>query len=393
MKIEVEKSFYNRSKQLTKLIGFIVVSIIIHALLTLGFFQYGFHKRAMSWIASISHNLTPEEQKDRTKQIKQKRDTVLKMLQEISPEKKDSRPAMLRAPKSQFGWVLFDEPTPAKIDPHVPVQIPTTLDGSVMHASTDHATEQEQAPGLRPKVASDFAKAPTDRSAGRQDESLPKLKSKSDQLAQKSKMEIVEKAADIEKPMQTPSKKVAQRIADIKGLEAKPLIHQEKSTTTQSTQQQSTIHVRGAQSIDQKPKRNIIALTKGFVEKLHGQEGTDLVDRDGDPNKMPSLEELKYLSYESKINWCLQASWKQNFCYQRTRGPIQGDVTIEFTLDEHGNLTNCNLLQSSGYTELDTIVMRNMKVASPFPPIPKHFGFKTYTTRRIITVYSNHPTA
>jgi TonB family protein len=149
------------------------------------------------------------------------------------------------------------------------------------------------------------------------------------------------------------------------------------------------IRIRGAHSLTQQPPRNIIALTKGFIEKHHGENGTDLIDRDGDPHKRPSFEELKYLSYEANINWSLQAAWKQNFSHSMMkRYPSRMEAVIEFTLDKQGNIIKSELLHSTGYREIDTMIMKNTNLASPFPPLPHHFETPTYTTGRVIHVYS-----
>lgn len=150
----------------------------------------------------------------------------------------------------------------------------------------------------------------------------------------------------------------------------------------------ATAKVRGARAIMHRSKRNIIALTKGFVENLK-DEGEDDIERDGDPNKRPSFEEMKYISYESNINWCLQAAWKQNFAYNPTIQVHEGKAVIEFTLNEKGYVTKSELLQSTGYRDLDAVIMKNLQFANPFPPLPKHFGVKNYTTGRIIHVFCN----
>ncbi len=152
-----------------------------------------------------------------------------------------------------------------------------------------------------------------------------------------------------------------------------------------NTAKPATTKVRGAKSIISKEKRGIIALTKGFVENLHG-EGEDDIERHGDDNKRPSFEEMKYISYETNINWCLQAAWKQNFAYNRAYNIKNGKAVIEFTINEGGHVTHSEILQSTGDKNLDTIIMKNLKFASPFSPLPKHFGVKNYTTGRIIQV-------
>lgn len=145
MKIKKGPSKNNRSRKLAILLGFILASILIHLLLVIVFFQHGFHKRAMSLLASLNQELTAEEQEQRAQEIQQKRNAVMAGLQALKHDKKDDRPAQLRAPKSNFGWVLFDEPPSKKsADPSLPMDIPTSMDGSVGEALLDQATEDEQ---------------------------------------------------------------------------------------------------------------------------------------------------------------------------------------------------------------------------------------------------------
>ena len=136
--------------------------------------------------------------------------------------------------------------------------------------------------------------------------------------------------------------------------------------------------------------KNIIALTRGFVEKLTGEHGTDPIDRDGDPTKQPSLEEIKALAYEAKINWHLQQAWKQNFAYRPWRQQMEGDAVIEFVIDQSGQVVQSELLQSTGFAELDQMIMKNIKCACPFPPLPKNVSDSTYTTGRRIMVRASN---
>jgi len=146
---------------------------------------------------------------------------------------------------------------------------------------------------------------------------------------------------------------------------------------------------RGARSISGTKKRNIIALTRGYVENVKDLGGKDSLERDGDSSISPTLEELKYLSYETKLSWCLQASWKQNFAYNRFDRAMEGDAVIEFTVDQHGTLLNSKLLRPTGIVKLDSMIMKTTELAAPFPPLPKFFGTPTYTTGRIIQVRSS----
>ncbi|MCK4651144.1 energy transducer TonB [Candidatus Babeliales bacterium] len=135
-------------------------------------------------------------------------------------------------------------------------------------------------------------------------------------------------------------------------------------------------------------KRSIIAMTKGFIENLKNK-GDDWLERKGDPNKRPDFKELKYISYEQKINWYLQNSWKQHFAHQPWQKALEGKAIIDFKINEDGSLKNVYMLQSSGNNNLDDMIVKSVEYAAPFPPLPKHFGKKTYKTGRIIYVYSH----
>lgn len=132
--------------------------------------------------------------------------------------------------------------------------------------------------------------------------------------------------------------------------------------------------------------KNIIALTRGYVEKVTGEHGTDAIDRDGDPTKQPSLEEIKFLAYEAKINWSLQNAWQNNFRNHRWQALLEGDAVVEFAIDVHGRVQNSTLLQSTGHQTLDDMIMKTISFASPFPPFPSSFGDDLYTTGRRIMV-------
>ncbi len=137
-----------------------------------------------------------------------------------------------------------------------------------------------------------------------------------------------------------------------------------------------------------KRKGNIMALTKGFIENFT-DEGNDWLKRDGDDSKRPSLEELKYLSYEQHVSWQLQSSWKRNFEFGTGSRCLEGTACVAFALNEQGNLLESQIIQSSGDKQLDSMILQNIKNAAPFPPLPKHFNTNVYKTSRRIHVMAN----
>jgi TonB family protein len=411
------------------------------------FVAHGFRKRAAAFFLPKTDRhaqrvfLVGSSSKNRKRFVLPPKTTATKRL--VLPPKKVAK---LTAPRSRFGWVFFEEPPTQKADKQeVQSGIPTTTDGDLLTVKRAQATEETpkklEATHTKPikKVAKQAEEKPLAlaKNADKQDDKPIERVTKPPQTKENAAVTTVTKQPAVTAatkqmttaPINTPNPKPVEAKADeppTKELSVEDRIERIKSiqaaitgggnmpapVTTPHTESPSeegklapttTIaqdgaaegtaapHIRGATQHEGKPmpKRNLIALTKGFIEKWDGENGTDLVDRDGDASIKASLDEMRVLSYESKITWCLQAAWKQNFCYRSTRQIPEGDAIIEFTIDEHGNVTNSVLLQSSGHAELDAAIMKTTKYANPFPPLPHHLGTKQYTTGRIIQVRSH----
>ncbi|MFA5306165.1 MAG: hypothetical protein WC365_01830, partial [Candidatus Babeliales bacterium] len=366
-----------------KLLLFVLLSLLIHLVFMMFFFRYDYHHTLLANLRRITETLTaPSQNKKTGSKIDTKHKQICASLRELKKQKELGLPAKLRAPKSNFGWVIFEEP-PQRSQSE-PLTIPTTLDGSVGHAAHAQATEgKEGTPRLKKlhvskqphkKVVSAPPVAPPQQPASPK-EILPApqhvipqppastQRTEAQPSAAVTLRELPDQKATTQAP-QVEKQTIEERIAHIRDIQEKlgafqsgglpttasrpseHVVHaREESAGYADAQPQEDrliggpggIRIRGARSTTKQPQRNIIALTKGFIEKHYGEEGTDLIDRDGDPNKRPSFEELKYLSYESNINWCLQAAWKQNFSRRMmAHYPPRMEAVIEFTLDEHG---------------------------------------------------------
>ena len=196
------------------------------------------------------------------------------------------------------------------------------------------------------------------------------------QASTEEKLKQVQEIEQQERRFAELSERVARGEEEVSILKKKPQVEQ--------------VHQQPGTEFRPKRKANIIAMTKGFIENLT-HEGDDWLKRDGDDSKRPTLEEMKFFSYEQRINWQLQASWKHNFerMFDGSNQPLEGRVVVAFSIDEQGNVISSELVQSSGYQMLDKIVLQNVKAASPFPPIPKHFNTKVYNVGRCVRVYAD----
>lgn len=392
----------NTSKKYSRfliLLFFLLISLIIHLLVFGIALKYSFKKHAKSVLVSIAEHLAPREK--RKFQIKKEAKRRIKLKQ----ENVDTRPAKLVAPRSNFGWVMFDT---REAKQPTQLEIPTTKQGDVGKAKLFAATEKKLAtpvPAKKPDVGKK-ATAVSAIEAGKKhavDEKSEKsskprtVVAKAVELKEPALVDEVKQEAVPEKPAPKPEAVISRQVApaltkeEEKAMILRSVLREgapgRDNPKSEDRREVATL-VWGVQRKDKKDDKNIINLTRGYIEKLQGESGTDLIDRDGDPNKKPNFEELKYLSYESKISWCLQSSWKQNFYGDQRLARYEGKAMIEFTLDEKGYLKDLKLLQSTGINDLDKAILKSVEFASPFPPLPKHFATKHYTVFRNINVYT-----
>lgn len=87
-----------------------------------------------------------------------------------------------------------------------------------------------------------------------------------------------------------------------------------------------------------------------------------------------NTREFKYISYFSKIKSKIELVW--NYPQIAVMRGEQGTVHLKFTIVEDGNLEDVQLIKSSGYPVLDEEVIRAVRTAAPYPPLPKSWGLK-----------------
>ncbi|MBX9830519.1 TonB family protein [Candidatus Babeliales bacterium] len=356
---------HHKKKRLTL---FVIASLLFHFFLLFFVLHVGFH-------ISLPDLVKAFEQK----------------IQHIQPIfEKNEMPAALKPKKSDFGsFVFFDNPTDI-----IPQQMPeaTSKGQADMEVEPkEKVAEKKQAIAELQKEILAQPQEPEKKLAQKEitKPAAPKKIEESSIKAPslpKEVKQIVKKEATEKTESQEELKKAQQKLADrIKNIEQT----QQKVAALEKPQEEfSPLVKRETAKALPAPKQNIVAMTRGFLENLK-DKGDDWLERKGDENKMPSFEELKYLSYEQRINWQLQASWKQHFARHFSTRPLQGKVAVEFSINESGALTHANIIQSSGMRELDDVILASVRKAAPFPPLPKHFNKTVYPTARIISVHAH----
>ena len=84
-----------------------------------------------------------------------------------------------------------------------------------------------------------------------------------------------------------------------------------------------------------------------------------------------STKEYRYIGYFTNLRRAIELAWVYPAIAVR-RGN-QGKVILKFTIHKNGKVSNIELLSSSGYQVLDKSIMDAIKLAGPFPPLPKSF--------------------
>ncbi len=83
-------------------------------------------------------------------------------------------------------------------------------------------------------------------------------------------------------------------------------------------------------------------------------------------------EETKYRSYVIGLKERIEGVWK--YPSEAAKGGIHGVALIKFTIRKNGQLTDIQLVETSGYNDLDEAVIQALKDAEPYPPLPDDWG-------------------
>ena len=111
-------------------------------------------------------------------------------------------------------------------------------------------------------------------------------------------------------------------------------------------------------------------IAQGYLDSLD-QGGSYTIGMAGNPNKLPTNEQLQLENFSGKLIWHVQNIHHINF--ERFNLPaLQSSIHIYFMLDRKGHMSNLKILQSSGNAKVDDYILYLFKEASSsFPPLPQ----------------------
>jgi len=103
----------------------------------------------------------------------------------------------------------------------------------------------------------------------------------------------------------------------------------------------------------------------GFVEPI------DKIVAEGDRVDMNTTN-FRYISYFSGLRKQIEMVWI--YPSEAIRRGLQGAVQLEMVIEKDGRVSKVRVVQSSGYTTLDENMLKTIRLASPFAPLPKSWG-------------------
>jgi TonB family protein len=112
------------------------------------------------------------------------------------------------------------------------------------------------------------------------------------------------------------------------------------------------------------------------LEKLSRIESEDtrgLGDTELESVRLDSID-VRYISYLDYIKLAIELAW--NYPEEAARRGIFGEGLLRFTIDKKGGLAKVTLLNTTGSEILDDRFIRAIKMAAPFPPLPKNIKTK-----------------
>ena len=93
--------------------------------------------------------------------------------------------------------------------------------------------------------------------------------------------------------------------------------------------------------------------------------------------------EFRFIGYFSSMRKSIELVW--GYPGDAVRRQMQGVVELEFQVNKDGSTKTIKVLQSSGHAILDKNIVKAIKTAQPFAPLPK-----SYVKNKLVVTASFH---
>jgi TonB family protein len=121
----------------------------------------------------------------------------------------------------------------------------------------------------------------------------------------------------------------------------------------------------------------------GYQENIAEGELSDRVDM--------NTSTFKYISYFTGFRKAIELVWI--YPSEAASRGMQGEVQLEIVIERTGKVSKVRVVNSSGYQVLDDSMVKTIKLASPFAPLPKGWNKERLVVTgsfRYILTYAGH---
>jgi len=134
-------------------------------------------------------------------------------------------------------------------------------------------------------------------------------------------------------------------------------------------------------------EKNQNSLFKGFDPEKFAKLDTGNKEDESDTETVSlDSQELKYASYFLRIKKQIELVW--TYPEEAATNGLQGQILLQFMLEQSGKLIDISLIQSSGHEILDRAALEAVKTASPYNAFPEKIRKKKL---RIIASFKYKP--
>lgn len=157
---------------------------------------------------------------------------------------------------------------------------------------------------------------------------------------------------------------------------AQEIMQQENATQAATPAPKKVRRKKKKQSRQKKTMANNQALLAQMTQSLIDQftnEGNNTINMAGTKNGIPTDEQLKYERYVARLIGCIQNAFHiqwNSFINKRT---VITYCSTHIALDRNGKVQNVQIIKSSGFKDIDQLMIMVINYASSsFPPVPSY---------------------
>lgn len=196
---------------------------------------------------------------------------------------------------------------------------------------------------------------------------------------------VLRPSALVSSPVSKPTPGIAPRPTRAAAPAPQPLTPQELLVQRQSSFSVQTRQVRREQPPQTEPEREEFSQEKLEMARLAEEIAHESQAYAKRPRKKyisANTKEYAYAAYMAAWVARIERIGNLNYPDEARRRQVHGQLVLTVALSRSGKVKSIDVIESSGHRVLDQAAIRIVKLAAPFPPIPKRGGVdELYITR------------